>query len=134
MMRVKNSSLNAHLCPAAPHAYCRYLLVVLACDSTVCIWSGDHASQRFCVEVFMRYSFIHSFTAQIRPAAPPGYCRFGSFSSESLHACTVCIWRCEHSRYCVGLYFYAPYVNFHSVSQSVCHCPDNDHTLAASPF
>ena len=32
---------------------------------------------------------------------------------ESLHVCTVCIWRCEHARFCVEV-FYALYINFHS--------------------
>ena len=32
---------------------------------------------------------------------------------ESLHVCTVCIWRCEHARFCVEV-FYAQYINFHS--------------------
>ena len=32
---------------------------------------------------------------------------------ESLHVCTVCIWRCEHARFC-GEGFYMPYINFHS--------------------
>ena len=28
---------------------------------------------------------------------------------ESLHVCTVSIWRCEHARYCVDFSFYALY-------------------------
>ena len=32
---------------------------------------------------------------------------------ESLHVCTVCIWRCEHARFCMEC-FYALYVNCHS--------------------
>ena len=32
---------------------------------------------------------------------------------ESLHVCTVCIWRCEHASFCVEG-FYALYINFHS--------------------
>ena len=32
---------------------------------------------------------------------------------ESLHVCTVCIWRCEHARFCVEV-FYALYKKFHS--------------------
>ena len=33
---------------------------------------------------------------------------------ESLHVCTVCIWRCEHARFCVEVFFYALYLNLHS--------------------
>ena len=36
---------------------------------------------------------------------------------ESLHVCTVCIWRCEHARFCVEA-FYALYINFHSFIHS----------------
>ena len=36
---------------------------------------------------------------------------------ESLHVCTVCIWRCEHARFCVEV-FYALYINFHSFIHS----------------
>ena len=32
---------------------------------------------------------------------------------ESLHVCTVRIWRCEHASFCVEV-FYALYINFHS--------------------
>ena len=43
---------------------------------------------------------------------------FGSFlACESLHVCTVCIWRCEHARFCVEV-FYALYINFHSFIHS----------------
>ena len=31
---------------------------------------------------------------------------------KSLHVCTVCIWRCEHARFCAEV-FYALYINFH---------------------
>ena len=31
---------------------------------------------------------------------------------ESLHVCTVCSWRCEYARFCVGV-FYALYINFY---------------------
>ena len=30
----------------------------------------------------------------------------------NFHVCTVCIWRCEHARFCVDV-FYALYVNSH---------------------
>ena len=37
---------------------------------------------------------------------------------ESLHVCTVCIWRCEHARFCVEG-FYALYINFHSFIHNI---------------
>ena len=40
---------------------------------------------------------------------------------ESLHVCTVCIWRCEHARFCVEV-FYALYINFHSSIHSFAGC------------
>ena len=40
-------------------------------------------------------------------------CPLVVLACESLHICTVCIWRCEHARFCVEG-FYALYINFHS--------------------
>ena len=40
-------------------------------------------------------------------------CPLVVIACESLHVCTVCIWRCEHARFCVEV-FYALYINFHS--------------------
>ena len=40
-------------------------------------------------------------------------CPLVVLACESLHVCTVCIWRCEHARFCVDV-FYALYINFHS--------------------
>ena len=40
-------------------------------------------------------------------------CPLVVLACESLHVCTVCIWRCEHARFCVEV-FYALYINFHS--------------------
>ena len=37
---------------------------------------------------------------------------------ESLHVYTVCIWRCEHERFCVEV-FYALYKNVHSFIPSL---------------
>jgi len=40
---------------------------------------------------------------------------------ESLHVCTVCIWRCEHARFCVEV-FYALYIfSFIHSSSLQCH-------------
>ena len=38
---------------------------------------------------------------------------------ESLHVCTVCIWHCEHARFCVEVFLCAIYINFHSFIQSI---------------
>ena len=40
-------------------------------------------------------------------------CPLVVLACESLHVCTVCIWRCEYARFCVEG-FYALYINFHS--------------------
>ena len=44
-------------------------------------------------------------------------CPLVVLACESLHVCTVCIWRCEHARFCVEG-FYALYINFHSFIHS----------------
>ena len=38
-------------------------------------------------------------------------CPLVVLACESLHVCTVCIWRCEHARFCVS--FHVLYINFH---------------------
>ena len=43
-------------------------------------------------------------------------CPLVVLACESLHVCTVCIWRCEHARF-VWKFFYALYINFHSFIQ-----------------
>ena len=48
---------------------------------------------------------------------------FGSFlACESLHVCTVRIWRCEHARFCLEV-FYALYINFHSFTHIIGRGP-----------
>ena len=47
-------------------------------------------------------------------------CPLVVLACESLHVCTVCIWRCEHARFCVEV-FYALYINFHSFIHSYNH-------------
>ena len=44
-------------------------------------------------------------------------CPLVVLACESLHVCTVCIWHCEHARFCVEV-FYALYINFHSFIHS----------------
>ena len=44
-------------------------------------------------------------------------CPLVVLACKSLHVCTVCIWRCEHARFCVEV-FYALYINFHSFIHS----------------
>ena len=45
-------------------------------------------------------------------------CPLVVLACKSLHVCTVCIWRCEHARFCVEV-FYALYINFHSFIHSL---------------
>ena len=44
-------------------------------------------------------------------------CPLVVLACESLHVCTVCIWRCEHARFCVEV-LYALYINFRSFIHS----------------
>ena len=53
-------------------------------------------------------------------------CPLVVLACESLHVCTVCIWRCEHARFCVEV-FYALYINFHSFIIQI-HQHDIHHT------
>ena len=42
-------------------------------------------------------------------------CLLVVLACESLHICTVCIWRCEHARFCADFFnFYVLYIHFHS--------------------
>ena len=45
-------------------------------------------------------------------------CPLVVLACESLHVCTLCIWRDEHARFRVE-FFYAPYINFHSFIHSL---------------
>ena len=49
-------------------------------------------------------------------------CPLVVLTCESLHVCTVCIWRCEHARFCVEV-FYALYKNFHSFIRPLVKMP-----------
>ena len=53
-------------------------------------------------------------------------CPLVVLACESLHVCTVCIWRCEHARFCVEV-FYALYINFHSFIHSHLSMPHHGH-------
>ena len=52
-------------------------------------------------------------------------CPLVVLACESLHVCTVCIWCCEHARFCVEV-FYALYINFHSF---ICRLSGADHAV-----
>ena len=59
-------------------------------------------------------------------------CPLVVLACESLHVCTVCIWRCEHARFCVEG-FYALYINFHSFIHSTpCACGKESQTLTTN--
>ena len=65
-------------------------------------------------------------------------CLLVVLACESLHVCTVCIWRCEHARFCVEV-FYALYINFHSFIHSMFadrppgSSPNGRRTIRARP-
>ena len=46
-------------------------------------------------------------------------CPLVVLACESLHVCTVCIWRCEHARFCVEVYVCAVY-KFSFIYSRVC--------------
>ena len=54
-------------------------------------------------------------------------CPLVVLACESLHVCTVCIWRCEHARFCVEV-FYVLYINFHSFILLLGIQTHNNHT------
>ena len=68
------------------------------------------------------YIFLH-LTAMHSSTFGKGWvgmsaCPLVVLACESLHVCTVCIWRCEHARFCVEV-FYALYITFHSFIHSL---------------
>ena len=62
--------------------------------------------------IFLHLTVMHSSTLG-KGWVGMSACPLVVLACESLHVCTVCIWRCEHARFCVEV-FYALYINFHS--------------------
>ena len=62
--------------------------------------------------IFLHLTVMHSSTFE-KGWVGMSACPLVVLACESLHVCTVCIWRCEHARFCVEV-FYALYINFHS--------------------
>ena len=60
-------------------------------------------------------------------------CPLVVLACESLHVCTVCIWRCEHARFCVEV-FYALYINFHSFIYVSCFFIDTDKIITDKDY
>ena len=60
-------------------------------------------------------------------------CPLVVLACESLHVCTVCIWRCEHARFCVEV-FYVVYINF--IHSFICfeRCPGFSDAYPVSLF
>ena len=84
---------------------------------------GTHKSIFFCcccfllslfvtLYIFLHLTVMHSSTFG-KGLVGMSACPLVVLACESLHVCTVCIWRCEHARFCVE-FFYALYINFHS--------------------
>ena len=107
--------------------------VLVTCDSTQCgltvnEWfvlqnatvrsAGPQNFLFFLLSLFVTlYIFLH-LTVMHSSTFGKGWvgmsaCPLVVLACESLHVCTVCIWRCEHARFCVEV-FYALYINFHS--------------------
>ena len=66
--------------------------------------------------IFLHLTVMHSSTFG-KGWVGMSACPLVVLACESLHVCTVCIWRCEHARFCVEV-FYALYINFHSFIHS----------------
>ena len=62
--------------------------------------------------IFLHLTVMHSSTFG-KGWVGMSACPLVVLACESLHVCTVCIWHCEHARFCVEV-FYALYINFHS--------------------
>ena len=73
-----------------------------------------------CLYIFLHLTVMHSSTFG-KGWVGMSACPLVVLACESLHVCTVCIWRCEHARFCVEV-FYALYINFHSFIHSFCVC------------
>ena len=69
-----------------------------------------------CHSVFLHLTVMYSSTFG-KGWVGMSACPLVVLACESLHVCTVCIWRCEHARFCVEV-FYALYINFHSFIQT----------------
>ena len=69
--------------------------------------------------IFLHLTVMHSSTFG-KGWVGMSACPLVVLACESLHVCTVCIWRCEHARFCVEV-FYALYINFHSFIHSFTH-------------
>ena len=67
--------------------------------------------------IFLHLTVMHSSTFG-KGCVGMSACPLVVLACESLHVCTVCIWRCEHARFCVEV-FYALYINFHSFTHNV---------------
>ena len=67
--------------------------------------------------IFLHLTVMHSSTFG-KGWVGMSACPLVVLACESLHVCTVCIWRCEHTRFCVEV-FYALYINFHSFIYSL---------------
>ena len=82
----------------------------------VCMWFFFLLSLFVTLYIFLRLTVMHSSTFG-KGWVGMSACPLVVLACESLHVCTVCIWHCEHARFCVEV-FYALYINFHSFIHS----------------
>ena len=85
--------------------YCFFLHVCCICDSFFLL------SLFVTLYIFLHLTVMHSSTFG-KGWVGMSACPLVVLACESLHVCTVCIWRCEHAWFCVEV-FYALYINFH---------------------
>ena len=78
----------------------------------VCVFLFFLLSLFITLYIFLHLTVMHSSTFG-KGWVGMSACPLAVLACESLHVCTVCIWHCEHARFCVEV-FYALYINFHS--------------------
>ena len=78
--------------------------------------------------IFLHLTVMHSSTfgkGWVGMSACPSVV----LACESLHVCTVCIWRCEHARFCVevilcAIYTFSFFIHpAHCLTVSLCYTP-----------
>ena len=102
-----------------PQLLCVCVCVCVCVCACVCVCVCDSfflLSLFVTLYIFLHLTVMHSSTFG-KGWVGMSACPLVVLACESLHVCTVCIWRCEHARFCVEV-FYALYINFHSFIHS----------------
>ena len=99
---VEDFYINCHSFIHSFMSFGSFSLLKLTCMHCVylALWTGNALCGCFLYKLSFIHSFIHS-------------CLLVVLACDSLRVCTVCIWRYEHTRFCVEV-LYALYILFHS--------------------